>query len=72
VIIRCELGVAKCHMTLITLLMCHSAITSGGVWLGTVLASTAIDCIDSVGRSLIRSLYNLWYRGVLIKQGMRK
>ena len=31
---------SKCHMTSITLLTCHSAITSGGAWLGTVLAST--------------------------------
>ena len=31
---------SKRHMTSITLLTCHSAITSGGAWLGTVLAST--------------------------------
>ena len=28
---------SKCHMTSITLFTCHSAITPGGAWLGTVL-----------------------------------
>ena len=28
---------SKCHMTSITLFTCHSAITQGGAWLGTVL-----------------------------------
>ena len=40
---------SKCHMTLITLFTCHSAITPGGAWLGTVLVQ------------LVHSIAGVWW-----------
>ena len=40
---------SKCHMTSITLFTCHSAITPGGAWLGTVLVQ------------LVHSIAGVWW-----------